>query len=65
MARVSYSGCTSWEVTGSSHQWVTRKITSIKNKSLLALKSALVAFTLKDTGCSPDPVLSSQLETGQ
>lgn len=41
------------------------KITCIKNKSLLALKSALVAFTLKDTGCPPDPVLSSQLETGQ
>ena len=42
-----------------------RKIMFIKNKSLLAFKSALIAFTLKDTGCPPAPVLSSQLETGQ
>lgn len=42
-----------------------KRITFIKNKSLLLFKSALIAFTFKDTGCPPALVLSSQLETGQ
>lgn len=41
-----------------------RKITFIKNKRLLAFASALIVFTLKDTGCPLAPVLGSQLEIG-
>lgn len=42
-----------------------RKITFIKIKRLLAFTSALVTFTLQDTGYPPALVLSTQLETGQ
>jgi len=54
-----------WEEGVSRHQLDYRKITFNNNKSLLAFKSALIVFTLKDAGCPPAPVLSSQLETGQ